>query len=256
MSFLDEAQKEELANFLNQSGEVEENNSSEQIEVKEEQADNQDVNKASDSSPEQEQNDGHSVPYSRFKSVIEARNELRNRTSKLERQLEELQTQLTAKQEQPRQKEESYFDQDWSDETSEWDDPVQAQMSQYEKRMFELEVAHEQQRLQREVDYAITRFPDVTKDMLLQAVIDNPSTDVMDIAERYSTFVNGLREQAIAEYTKANPSAPSRPSAPPVISAAGSGLQNRVPGGPERNPKNLDQARSALFDYLKSNWSN
>ena len=255
MSFLNDSQQEELANFLKNSGDVEEDNSTqpEQIET---QADSQeDVKEDSVSSTEQLQDEGHSVPYSRFKSVIEARNELRNKSSQMEKQLAELQAQLDANSNKT-PKEESYFDQDWSEGETDWEDPVQSQMSQYEKRMFDLEVAHEQNRLQREVEHATSKFPDVTKDMLLQAVIDNPQVDVMDIAERYSTFVNGLREQAIADYTKANGVQAQKPAAPPVVSNAGSGLQNRVPGGPTQNPKNLDQARSALFDYLKANWSN
>lgn len=269
MSFLTEEQTEEVANLLKgdsvepDNGEI---NLQPEVEAQAETPEPQpqtDANTEESSTPEQNEDSGHAVPYSRFKSVIEARNELRDRTSALESQLAELQTQLESRssqpQHQPVQREEEFFNLDDFDLDA--PDPYEQRFQTYEQRIYEMEVANEQVKLDREINMAQQRFPDVGRDMLLQAVINDPDSDVMDVAERYSTFVNGLREQAIAEYLQTNPQASAppvvRPDAPPVVRVAGSSQAGKVPGSnTEKSPRNLDEARNSLFDYLKANWSN
>jgi chromosome segregation ATPase len=264
MSFLTQEQNEEVANlFKGDSVEPDNGDTNIKPEVKaasavETQLET-DVNTEDSSTPEQNEDSGHAVPYSRFKSVIEARNELRDRTSALESQLAELQNQLESRRAEPRQKEDDYFQID----EFEYDDadPYETRFQSYEDRIYQMEVANEQVKLNHEIQLAQQRFPDVGRDMLLQAVINDPDSDVMDVAERYSTFVNGLREQAIAEYLQTNPQAVAppvvRPDAPPVVRVAGSSQAGKIPGSNrEQSPRNLDEARNSLFDYLKANWSN
>ena len=270
MSFLTEEQTEEVANlFKGDSVEPDNGDTNIQPEV-EAQAEapepqpQTDASTEESSTPEQNEDSGHAVPYSRFKSVIEARNELRDRTSALESQLAELQTQLESRSNPPQPQyqqraEDDFFNLDEFDLDA--PDPYEQKFQSYEQRIYEMEVANEQVKLDREINLAQRRFPDVGRDMLLQAVINDPDSDVMDVAERYSTFVNGLREQAIAEYLQANPQASAppvvRPDAPPVVQVAGSSQAGKVPGSNrERSPKNMDEARNSLFDYLKANWSN
>ena len=120
-----------------------------------------------------------------------------------------------------------------------------------------MEVAHEQKILQQELDQAQARYPEVTREALINAVIRDNNANVMDVAEQYSTFMSGLKEQAVAEYLRTNPSASvpvkARPDAPPRVSAAASSNPGRLPGSPDKQPRNLDEARNALFDYFKNN---
>lgn len=253
--FLTDEQNEEVANLL--KGEpVVEDDGNHSVSNEALTASNQtDANTEDSSTPDKDEDSGHAVPYSRFKSVIEARNELRTKTSALEKQLAELQNQLESRQATPKHREEkSYFE---YDDESNFEDPVESRFQSYEERIYQMEVQNEQVKLNREIEVAQSRFPDVGREMLLQAVINDPNADIMDVAERYSTFVNGLREQAIAEYVKANPTQKAKPIAPPVVTTAGSSQYGRIPGSSgEGRPKNMDEARNSLFDYLKANWSN
>ena len=267
MSFLTEEQNEEVANlFKGDSVEPDNGNTNIQPEVEAASAvetqPETDVNTEDSSTPEQNEDSGHAVPYSRFKSVIEARNELRDRTSALESQLAELQNQLKSREVPQQRYQEPQYD-DLDNFLSEYDeaDPYETRFQSYEDRIYQMEVANEQVKLNHEIQVAQQRFPDVGREMLLQAVINDPDSDVMDVAERYSTFVNGLREQAIAEYLQTNPQAVAppvvRPDAPPVVRVAGSSQTGKIPGSNrEQSPRNLDEARNSLFDYLKANWSN
>lgn len=252
--FLTDEQHEEVANLL--KGDLVEEDNGTDLSTQPQETDVQ--VEASSTSEQQNEESGHAVPYSRFKSVIEARNELRSKTSALEKQLAELQSQLNRKEVKSDDYESLI---DYGDDLSQYDEPYDNKLQSYENRIYQMEVAHEQQKLNQEIQFAQQRFPDVGREMLLQAVINDPNADIMDVAERYSTFVVGLREQAIADYLKQNPQAAAppvvRPDAPPVIKAAGSSQYGKLPGSnSEQRPKNMDEARNSLFDYLKANWSN
>ncbi len=260
MSFLNQEDREAVADLFKEDNQVVEDNI-EPVEAAPAVETQVDDNTEVSSAPEPDEG-GHNVPYSRFKSVIEARNELRSKTSALESQLSDLRSQLdNQKNTQPvQQSYESVIDYDDLSDYDDYSDPMDNKLQTYEDRIYQMEVNHEQQKLSQEINVATQRFPDVSKDVILQAVINDPDVDVMDVAERYSTFVNGLREQAIAEYLQTNPQAAPpvvRPDAPPVVSSAGSSLQGRLPGSSRTSrPQNMDQARNSLFDYLKANWSN
>ena len=252
MSFLNQEDREAVADLFKEGNQVEDNNI-EPVEAAPavETQPQTDENTEESSTFESNEDSGHAVPYSRFKSVIEARNDLRSKTSALESQLSELRSQLDSKNTQPVRQEQSYDSVIEYDDLSDYDDysdPMDNRLQTYEDRIYQMEVTHEQQKLSQEIGIATQRFPEVSKDVIL------------DVAERYSTFVSGLRESAIAEYLQTNPQgAPPviRPDAPPVISSAGSSLSGRLPGSSRTSrPQNMDQARDSLFDYLKANWSN
>jgi len=262
MSLLSDERHEELANFL-ESGKAEEDNSENNIQVSHETTEDYETDvkqEVSEASTEEPQDEGHAVPYSRFKSVIEARNDLRDRTSDLEEQLSTLQSRFSAQENTNRSQAEAkslaeqYLDDDiWDDDG--YEEVGESQSDIYESRIHELEVSHQEVQLQKELDYATSKYPDVSEEVLLQAVINDPETDVTDIAERYSTFINGLKEEAIAEYTQNVPQVASPPSVPPRIGSAASSNMGRSPLGPESKPKTMDGAKSAFFDYLKANWN-
>ena len=259
MGLLSEERSQELASFLESGNEVADDSSLNQTEAQEITTEVIDVKQDQESSPEpQNEESGHSVPYSRFKSVIESRNDLRQKTSDLEEQLSTLESRFSQQENanQAQTETKSLTDQYLDDDIYYDDaDDVSSNQDIYESRIHELEVSHQEVQLQKEIDYATHKYPDVTEEVLLQAVINDPSVDVTDVAERYSTFINGLKEEAIAEYTQRVPAAASPPSVPPRVGSASSSNMGRSPLGAESKPKTMDDAKGAFFNYLKANWN-
>lgn len=256
MSFLNENQQEELASFLegkDLSGE--QDNSTQQF-VQTQTRQEPTTQQAVKSSPSASEDEGHSVPYSRFKSVITARNELREKTEYLESQLKNLEEQLnvtkSAKQSQ------SAFDDLYSNFMKPESEPVYEDENASKLRRFEqvaeqFEVFQAKQQLEQELAIAAQKYPEVPKDVLLTAVVQNPSVDIMDIAERYNTFVSAVREDAIAQYTRANGGIKPAPQAPPRVGSASVARQNVGFGESQSKPSNLNQAKESLVDYLRQN---
>lgn len=251
MSFLNENQQEELASFLEGnlfSGE--QDNSTQKTELAPTQ--NQEAVKSSPSASEDE---GHAVPYSRFKSVITARNELRERTEHLESQLRNLEEQLSVTKNATQSK--SAFDELYgsfmNEATPAYEDETTSKLRRFEQVAEQFEVFQAKQVLEQELAVAASKYPDVPRDVLLTAVVQNPQTDIMDIAERYSTFVSAIREDAIAQYAKANGGVRPAPAAPPRIGSASVARTNIGFGDTQSKPSNLVQAKESMMDYLRQN---
>jgi hypothetical protein len=60
--------------------------------------------------------------------------------------------------------------------------------------------------LEVEVGSALQKFPTVPRDVILQAVANNPSATAEAVAEQYSSWVAGVEEKAISAYLDKNPS--------------------------------------------------
>jgi hypothetical protein len=253
MSFLTEQQQQEVANLFQNSATENDNSNVENNAGREETS--QASNIASASPTEATNDEGHAVPYSRFKSVIEARNEYKNKVSNLERQLADLQNQLQSapRAEVSSRSEQSILDQFYSDHEREVsNDPYQDKLQTIEQKLYQFEVDKAQMQLTKEIAVAQQKYPHVSSELLLNAVINDPDADVMSVAEQYNTFVSSVREQAIAEYLQTNGVKGVTPSAPPRINPAGGSLVGKsVVSGP--TPKTMDQARDALYEFLKHN---
>lgn len=260
MSFLTENQHEDLANFLagqSDSG-VQDNGSQIRQEPASQQA-NTDVNSSQSSSGEKDE--GHAVPYSRFKSVVQARNDLKSKVDDYERQLSTLTEQLNATQQRSSKNNISAFDELYSQISKEYSDEPELderdqKLQRLEKVAYDFEVFQAKQSLEQELAVANSKYPEVPKDLLLAAVVQNPETNVVELAERYNTFVSAVREDAIAKYTSQGGqsvgSSASVPSAPPRVGSA-TVSRSSVGFGETPAPKNLAEAKSSLMDYLKSN---
>ena len=259
MSFLSTEQQQEVANLFQNSGQ--EDNSTQGVENSQTQA----INEASASPTEaatqnSKDDEGHAVPYSRFKSVIEARNEYKSKVGHLEKQLTDLQNQLSAVKTTPQQEasqKRDFFDEFYGSTKDSYesdDDPYSQKLQTLEQKLYQFEVDKAQNELQRELAMATQKYPSVPHEVLLNAVIENPEANVFAVAEQYNTFVVSLKEQAIAEYLSQNKvqAQGSKPSVPPRVSPAGGSLVGKsVSGG--QTPKTMDDARNALYEYLKAN---
>ena len=255
MSFLNENQQEALASFLegkDLSGEQDNSTQSIAQFTERQEPKNQEAVKSSPSASEEE---GHAVPYSRFKSVITARNELRQRTDYLESQLKDLEEQLNASKTatQSRSAFEDLYGNFMNQSEPVYEDENASKLRRFEQVAEQFEVFQAKQQLEQELAVAAQKFPDVPRDVLLTAVVQNPSTDIMDIAERYNTFVSAVREDAIAQYTKANGGIRPAPAAPPRVGSASVARQNVGFGESQSSPKTLNQAKEYLVDYLRQN---
>lgn len=166
-----------------------------------------------------EEEHGHAVPYSRFSKVIAARNELSSKAENYETKIQELEAKLQQMGNLKdllgdKQEEQQY--EEYDEEISEMDVLRQNVASVAEQQQYNI--------LERELAAVSDRFPDVPTDMLLNAVIENPETDIMQLATAYDQQVGEIRESAIAQYLQEQEkqSAESaRANVPPEISHTG-----------------------------------
>lgn len=212
---------------------------------------------AEESAPEKEEQPpsqkGHSVPYSRFKSVLEGRNKFKaevedyqSQISSLEEKLANLQNQSVSPP-QPAQEEsgnwlDSFLGQE--EQAPEW----QQSYKGLEERLYKFEVAQEEKILRQELDQISEEFPTVPEQVLLQAVIKDPKTDMRQVAENYHAYVSSIEEQAIARYLEGQKAEQPQESTPRPRSAGSRGGSSVTPA---QKPKSLRDASDALRDLLQ-----
>ena len=214
---------------------------------------------ASDSQAEEEEvQPGHRVPYTRFKEVIEARNQFKTETAELKAQLEQLREQAQRQASQPAPVQaapqpKADDDEAWLKELLGEDEPtaqksVDPALQQLSARLHETEVALARQSLEAEVGAAIQKYPSATRDVILQAVAQNPSLSAENVAEQYSAWMAQVEEEAIARYLKDNPAA-AKPAAAPRPAKSGAVEASNVVGAAK--PKNVKEGSEALRAFLK-----
>ena len=195
----------------------------------------------------------HRVPYDRFKSVIDARNQYKHETEALRKQMESMQQQLKQMQQQPapRQVEQQYQENPWGDEhDDELVDPLEKKYSSLESRMNQMAVYQAEQQLEREISQVQTSYPGVPRELLLQAVVLDGASDLMSVAENYSSYIASVEEGAIARHVAETK--PKRET-PPRAAKSGSPrarIQTNRSAEKER-PKNVAEASKALAQFLK-----
>jgi len=196
----------------------------------------------------EETEDGHSVPYGRFSKVIAARNQYADEVSELQAKIEAMQSQ--EQQQQQARPEPSYSDEDESYDESDYEE--EPRLSVLEVQMREIAVAQEEVKLERELSQVQSEFPDVEADFLLNAVIQDPDTDIRQLAEEYTTRVAEIEEAAVAKYLENTPGATvpfSSADVPPEVAAQAQGSQRGVLKQNE-TPKTMAEAHSALEQWL------
>ena len=254
MSFLNEEKQAELAERLQQMDNSEPTETTQEVvEVQEtpqtqaetapseEAGTERDVNVAEDSSS----SDENSIPYSRFKSVIESRNEFKTKVSDLERQLEELRSAQENKTTETQ--EDDLFG--YLDNEDDYEDP---RYSELEKRLEKFEMYQAEVDLQKEISMTKEAFPSVPEEVLLNAVIHDADADLMEIAHKYDMFVDNIRKEALKGYAPAASQPVEAPSAPRRVSPAGAA--GATFDASVNKPKNMDDAKASFMDYLRQNW--
>jgi len=218
-----------------------------------------DADVITESSPEQ-QDEGHAVPYGRFKRVNEQRKQLqqeiesyRDRFSEVEQQLQSLRTQQSQpspqRHEVPAQEtvDDAWLDSLLTDEQeSQAPDPQYQQLAQ---RLENFEVRQAEVDLQKEILGVQKDYPSVPDEVLLNAVISDPDINVRDVAAQYSNFIASIEEEAISKYVERNGN--KRAVAPrPKTTSGGSTARSHARGADEK--VTLSNARDKLYEAIKS----
>ena len=220
------------------------------------QSPDEDVKQSSD---ESEEGAGHRVPYSRFKSVLDARNDYKGEIESLRERNRELENYLSSK---PAQKETKQEFEDYSDDFSYGDDlglddysgceQDDGRVKQLENQMHDLRVQHYKQQLMKDLDVIKERYPSVPPETVLKAVAQDPTTNIFQVAERFNTFVVEREEAAIKRYLEENsqeaPAAAPRPRRSGGAEAPGSSRVSK-----DKRPKQMKDVRHALLNYVKDN---
>lgn len=211
---------------------------------------------------EDDEGEGHNVPYKRFRKVIESRNQLRGEIDYLKKEVEQLKS-------TPRQTEREFerssreVEDEYNKALEDLLDPSSSKVRNLEQRLFQFEVAQEKVKLNNDLAMVRQKYPDVPEQFVLQAILQDPNLDTLQVAEQYSMFLSQIEEQGIAKYLKNNggntQSQPTKnvPVAPRRLNGTGGATaeQNGSFGGVAK-PKNLKTAHNAVLDFLKKNFNN
>ena len=246
---------------------------------------------------------GQRVPYSRFKNVLDARNRFKQETARYRQnvtsqaaQIASLEKQIAnisarpaytppAAMPQPAAAEPK-TDTSWLDdilgtdekaapaavsaEPPEWFTNAQSQWQEQQKgvqeRMYQYEVNNAQRELEGEINTVRRRYPDFRAQDLAQAVINDPSINLMEAAEQFMTYKASIEERAIDKYLRENPhltreqaegvvqeamSEPA-PEPPPRTEGARSSTSAGMMVADSDRPKNLKDASSALRSFMQT----
>lgn len=207
--------------------------------------------------PEEDEGEGHNVPYKRFKKVIESRNQLRSEIDYLKKEVEQLKS-------QPRQSDRE-FERSSKEAEDEYNraledllDPSSSKVRNLEERLFQFEVAQEKVKLNDDLRVVREKYPEVPEQYVLQAILQDPNLDTLKVAEQYSLLFSQIEEQGVAKYLKKNggtiqPQATKQvPQAPRRLNGTGgASVEQSGNFGGVGKPNNLKSAHKAVLDFLK-----
>lgn len=207
---------------------------------------------------------GHRVPYDRFKQVLEARNAYKDEISHMREQMQQLQEQFDARQQAPV----APAKQEPQDENEAWlqsvindDDPASKAYAQQfqtmEDRMYQQEVQMARYDLEHEIAEASQAFPGVPRQVMLQAVANDPNVSALEVAEGYSAFVAQVEEAALADYIAKQEAPetqqqPAEPQAEEVRRPARAGATVDSAANEVRQPSSVKDASEMLREFMKS----
>ena len=235
---------EDLEELESQSVE-EESEASDEFEEEEEETS---VEAAADDDDEYEPEEGHRVPYDRFKQINERRHALQSELEQREQYIADLERKLSQKPEPPKQEQESgYYDEN---DFSVFDGDQTDDIAYLRQQTQEMQVKFATMELEREVGIATQEFPNVPEEYIWDALAQDGNQNASDVAARYSHWVAGVEEAAIARYLDEQQSGGGVANAPPRPSRK----QKSKSSSPDEEwrPKNTDEAREAMLEYLRS----
>lgn len=221
------------------------------------------------SDEEVEVEEGHRVPYNRFRQVLEARNKhrdeleaLREKMAESERERDMLQRltiqRATESQVQPKAQEDEWFQDLLGDGASPQQPQQDARYSQMSSRLEAQEVALQQMKLEREIVDATEKYPSADRESLLSAIYNDPSRSALEVAEQYTTWLAGIEEAAIARHVGENKPAEEtvasdsqKPGAAPrPAKSGGGGAVSDFVG--EKKPQTVTEGSAMFRKFLET----
>ena len=246
MSFLTDDAKaalEQRFNELQQTNEVPQVQNEHRVETR---ADETEVQNKTDvkkdvevSSTNNKEEQGHAVPYQRFKEVNESKKALKLKNAELEKQLNEIRSKKEDRTE--RVDNTSAFKEFDDFYNSVMADEPEDKYQSLEKRLQTFETRAAQASLEAEIFAINKKYPEVPETVLLQACINNADADLVQVAKEYSQFIAEIEEKALAKHFKKAPDAPSRKQ-----SSGSSSVQ-----APTQPPRNFVDAKQRALQFLK-----
>lgn len=144
---------------------------------------------------EQVPDEGHPIPYSRFKQVLEARNTSRKEVEELKARLEKLES---STREKPKDEPKSLDDLLASIMGTKEDDPEE----ELPNRLAQIEQQLESFKIDQELAIAQAKYPSVPQAYILKQIATDPRLTALQIAEQYTVGMAALEERAIAKFAK------------------------------------------------------
>jgi hypothetical protein len=194
------------------------------------------------SDDDEEFEEGHRVPYNRFKQINDQRREYREQAEQHERMIAQLQEQLKGKAQAPQQEAGETF---WEEESYEELDEI----SMLRKQQETMQVKFATMELEKEIAAAREQYPGVPEEHIWESIAQDGNQRAEDIAKHYSSMVAEIEEAAIARYLKSQGEevhgAPPRPSRKQTA-------KSNPSDSDEWKPQNTDEAREAMIAYLRS----
>lgn len=232
------------------------------VETGEEALEAQAPEEADSATEEPEHTPGHRVPYDRFRQVLEARNGYKGEIEHLRAQMAELQGELDARQQTPAaapQAAQKSEEDQWLDnllQESDGQDALAPHLQAMEERMYQQEVQMARYDLEAEIAQAEATFPGVPREVMLNAVANDPNISAIEVAEGYSSWVAQVEEAALADYIAANPGADIPAAEEPVEEVrrpARAGATETTVSHDAHKPASVKEGSEMLRAFMKSN---
>tara|TARA_R110000824_G_scaffold102703_2_gene244433 strand:+ start:8487 stop:9251 length:765 start_codon:yes stop_codon:yes gene_type:complete len=197
-----------------------------------------------DDDDDTEVEEGHRVPYDRFKRINDRRHVLQSELEQRESTIAELQEQLSKKR-APQERSQDLEENDFS--VFEEDEPDD--ITYLKQQTQEMQVKFATMELEHEVGVATRTYPNVPEEYIWDSLAQNGNQNASEVAARYSSWVAGVEEAAIARYLEEDTAVETGASAPPRPSRKQSARSQSSKEG--WKPSTTDEARDAMVAYLK-----
>ncbi len=198
---------------------------------------------ASDEDDEYEPEEGHRVPYGRFKQVNDNRRKLQAQIAEQERIIAEFNNKKS------QETEESSYDYTYDDDDSDDFGDDGGELSYLRQQTQEMQVKFAAMELEKEIGAAMQDYPNVPEEYIWETIAQDGNLSASQVAAQYSNWVAEVEEAAIARHI--NNQGQGGASAPPRPSRKQTAQSN--PGSDEDwKPRNTDEAREAMIAYLRS----
>ena len=116
---------------------------------------------------------------------------------------------------------------------------VPDQYEELNERLTRFEVQQQKALLEQELNSVLEQHPNVPRELLIQAVVQNPNENLNTVAERYSSYIAEVQEKAIAEHMKTVEVAPKKKkkAGPPRPKKTGAAKTEEAPKPLDRDSR-------------------